>query len=124
MITSFERLLAAIDELEDPAWCEGVARIAGPPTIESDGDTCTNDRGLVPWLLERSQDAPFGDGKATRLDTAVRATKRLRSRGTTVIIYNGMFSGSGYFGNECGDAYVYAIAALELALDPYAQRIS
>jgi hypothetical protein len=85
VITSFERLLAAIDELEDPAWCEGVARIAGPLTIESDGDTCTSDRGLVPWLLERSQDAPFGDGKATRLDTAVRATKRLRSRGTTVI---------------------------------------
>jgi hypothetical protein len=48
----------------------------------------------------------------------------VRKSARATIIYNGMFSGSGYFGNECGDAYVYAIAALELVLDPYTQRIS
>src|SRR5258706_6851529 len=74
------RLLDAMNDLHQAAWCEGVA--TGSLAIGVAGDTCTivDPPALVEWLTARSEPAPFGHQGATKLDAKVRSTLRLAAR--------------------------------------------
>ena len=55
--------------------------------FESRGDSCATDDpdALVAWLTTHAEPAPFGHQGQTKLDTNVRSTLRVKSRGNTAI---------------------------------------
>ena len=82
-----DRLKEALEAIDTPAWCEGVASAKHVVLDAPDGGKCSaaDPRAFVDWLVEHSEPAPFGHQNQTRLDTKVRATLRLRSRGRTKV---------------------------------------
>jgi len=86
MKPALQRLKATLDGIDEPAWCEGKAA-CGRLVFESRGDSCTTDDpdALVAWLTTRAEPAPFGHHGQTKLDSDVRSTLRVKSRGNTAI---------------------------------------
>src|SRR3569623_215571 len=82
-----DRLKEALEAIDTPAWCEGVASAKHVVLDAPDGGKCSAaaPRAFVDWLVEHSEPAPFGHQNQNRLDTKVRATLRLRSRGRTKV---------------------------------------
>ena len=85
---SLDALKQALEELFDPSFVEGTARLANGIAIAlPDGDAATTDDAIfIKWLLEHSDDAPFGDKGETKLDKNVRRAKRLVARGKASVI--------------------------------------
>lgn len=80
MNPQLERVKQAVLALEEPSWVVGTVptrdlTIAGMPV----------DKKLARALIERSEPAPFGHQKQTKLDPKVRSTLRLKSRGKTKV---------------------------------------
>ena len=86
MTAALQRLKASLDEIDEPAWCEGKAAYQRL-TFESRGDACSTDDpdALVAWLIAHAEPAPFGHQGQTKLDLDVRSTLRVKSRGNTAI---------------------------------------
>lgn len=80
---SHDALKAALEALPDPTHCEGTLALAERLALAlPDGDVgALDDRMFVAWLLEHSEDAPFGHGGETKRDKKVRNAKRLVARG-------------------------------------------
>ncbi|MFT3695148.1 MAG: hypothetical protein QM831_18570 [Kofleriaceae bacterium] len=77
------RFREAVMALDQPSWVEGT--VEATLGIEVANRPAPMDDGLVDWLLERSEPAPFGHGQQTHVDPDVRATLRLKSRGRAKI---------------------------------------
>lgn len=84
---TFDVLKQILEELPDPSFIEGTTRVSEPLAIAiPDGDLgALADKKFVPWLLEHSEDAPFGDKGETKLDNKVRRAKRLAARGKAIV---------------------------------------
>ena len=80
---SLEQVKAALEELPDPSYVSGVAKLTEPFAIAlPDGDVgALDDKVFLDWLLEHGEVAPFGDKGETKLDAEVRNAKRLVARG-------------------------------------------
>lgn len=78
-------LLAALDDLPDPAWCNGRCPITVPLEVRTPEGSVVIDRGGLGWLYDHSEPAPFGDTEGTKFDSHVRVTHRLTARGATEI---------------------------------------
>jgi hypothetical protein len=79
---SLKALQRALDELDEPASCEGTHRLDEQLALMlPDGDVgALGDPRFVEWLLAHSELAPFGDGAATRVDPGVRNVQRVIGR--------------------------------------------
>ncbi len=84
---SLEQVKAALEELPDPSYVSGVAKLTEPFAIAlPDGDVgALDDKVFLDWLLEHGEVAPFGDKGETKLDAEVRNAKRLVARGKASI---------------------------------------
>ncbi len=80
---SLETLKAVLEELPDPSYVEGVAKLSERFAIAlPDGDVAAlDDKVFLDWLIEHAEVAPFGDKGETKLDRSVRNAKRLVARG-------------------------------------------
>ena len=80
---SLDALKKILEELPDPSFVEGTARLTERLAIAlPDGDvSALDDKMFVAWLLDHAEDAPFGDKGQTKLDKKVRHAKRLVARG-------------------------------------------
>jgi hypothetical protein len=80
---SYDELKAALEALPDPTHCEGKAKLSERLALQlPDGDVgALDDKMFVDWLVEHSEDAPFGHGGETKRDKKVRNAKRLVARG-------------------------------------------
>jgi hypothetical protein len=131
-----DELLAALEALPAPAWCEGA--VAQPIVV--DGAPASDDG----WWIAHSEAAPFGDDDGTRFDAKVRDTRRMKTRSATPVRLNlkgvvrasgqsaetphdmtwlvrepahvlekeMLFSGTNYFGNEYSEHHTYRFAAI------------
>ncbi len=79
---SLEAFRKALDELAEPAWCEGTYRLTERLAIAlPDGDVAAaDDATFVDWLVEHGEPAPYGHGGETKHDPKVRDAYRLRAR--------------------------------------------
>lgn len=84
---SLEQVRAALEELPDPSYVEGIAKLTEPFAIAlPDGDVgALEDKVFLDWLLEHGEVAPFGDQGETKVDAEVRNAKRLVARGKASI---------------------------------------
>ena len=84
---SIDALKKALEALPDPSFVAGTAKLQERFAIAlPDGDVgALDDKMFVEWLLEHSEDAPFGHGGETKRDKKVRNAKRLVARGTADI---------------------------------------
>jgi hypothetical protein len=84
---SRDALRAALEALPDPTHCEGTLSLTERFALAlPDGDVgALDDPRFVDWLLEHSEDAPFGHGGETKRDKTVRDAKRLVARGQVVV---------------------------------------
>ena len=84
---SLEALKAALDELDEPTYCEGQVRLYEQLAIMlPDGDVgAVGDPGFVDWLVEHGEPAPFGHAGETRIDKQVRHAVRLVARGAATV---------------------------------------
>ncbi len=80
---SLDAFRKALEDLEEPAYCEGSFRTPERIAIAlPDGDVgSVDDKMFVDWLVEHAEPAPFGMGKETKLDKKVRDAMRLKARG-------------------------------------------
>lgn len=70
-------------------------------------------------MEEYAEDGAEGDGGGTKLgpyvlDTVWRERCLVRERAAASVIYEGLYSETGYFGNEASFGQIYALAALEI----------
>lgn len=84
---SLTALTEALDDLDEPACCEGTYRLTERLAIAlPDGDVAAaDDATFVDWLVEHSEPAPFGRAGETKIDPAVRNARRLLARGQAQI---------------------------------------
>jgi hypothetical protein len=84
---SLDPFRKALDELADPTCCDGTCRLTERLAIAlPDGDVAAvDDATFVSWLLEHSEQAPFGAGGKTKVDAEVRDAQRLTARGRAEI---------------------------------------
>lgn len=82
-----DALKKILDDLPDPSFVEGTQKVSERLAIAlPDGDVgALDDKNFIGWLLEHSEDAPFGHNGVTKLDKKVRAAKRLVARGKAQI---------------------------------------
>jgi hypothetical protein len=85
---SLDDVKAALDVLDEPSACEGIARLRAPLAIVlPDGDLgAVDDPIFVDWLLAHGEPAPFGHGGETKLDPVVRHGTRLAARGNARVV--------------------------------------
>ena len=84
---SLDALKKALEALPDPAFVAGTTKLQERFAIAlPDGDVgALDDKMFVDWLVEHSEDAPFGHGGETKRDKKVRNAKRLVARGAADI---------------------------------------
>lgn len=80
---SHDALKKILEDLPDPSFVEGTTKLPERFAIAlPDGDVgALDDKMFVEWLLEHSEDAPFGEGGETKRDKKVRNAQRLVTRG-------------------------------------------
>jgi len=80
---STDALTAILESLPDPSFVDGMTKLDERFAIAlPDGDVgALDDARFVDWLIEHSEDAPFGHGTETKRDKKVRDAKRLVARG-------------------------------------------
>ncbi|MBA3502209.1 MAG: 2OG-Fe(II) oxygenase, partial [Deltaproteobacteria bacterium] len=80
---SIDALKKALEALPDPSHVAGKTKLQERFAIAlPDGDVgALDDKMFVAWLVEHSEDAPFGHGGETKRDKKVRNAKRLVARG-------------------------------------------
>jgi hypothetical protein len=84
---SLDTLRSALEELAEPAFVEGSAKLSEPLSIGlPDGDVgALADKMFVAWLLEHAETAPFGQGGKTKVDKNVRNAQRLAARDKAIV---------------------------------------
>jgi len=82
-----EELQRAVAALDDVVSCTGTVRLDERLSIMlPDGDVgAIDDPRFVDWLVEHGEPAPFGHGRETVLDPAMRRAIRLRARGAAMV---------------------------------------
>lgn len=85
---SLDALKQTLEDLPDPSFVEGTTKLSERFAIAlPDGDVgALDDETFVKWLVEHSEDAPFGEKGETKLDKNVRRAKRLRARGKASVV--------------------------------------
>ena len=80
---SNDALKKVLEGLPDPSFVEGTTKLNERFAIAlPDGDVgALDDQMFVEWLVEHSEEAPFGHGSETKRDKKVRNAKRLVARG-------------------------------------------
>jgi 2OG-Fe(II) oxygenase superfamily len=84
---TLDALKQSLESLPDPSIVEGTAHLDEPLAIAlPDGDLgALADKAFVAWLVEHSEDAPFGHHGETKIDKKVRHAKRLVARGNAIV---------------------------------------
>jgi hypothetical protein len=85
--TTLQALVRALDALDEPTSAQGTWPLAKDVVVTlANGDRrAASQAGFVDWMAAHAEVAPFGDGKQTRVDSAVRHTLRLVDRGASVV---------------------------------------